>query len=71
MEYMVRDNRVPIHWKDQWCSGLLCNPDAHAVRVLMLSHTDVTELLLFLMISPFMMRKSVTHKHFLLEYMCH
>lgn len=36
--YMIKDNWVLTHWKDQWYLGLLYDPDAHSGRVLVLTH---------------------------------
>lgn len=34
IECVVRDNLLLTYWKEQWCSGLLCEPDAHPGKVL-------------------------------------
>lgn len=34
IECVARDNRLLTYWKEQWCPGLLCEPDAHPGRML-------------------------------------
>lgn len=81
MDYVIRYSWVLTPWErqweltvvpHQWCSGLLCDPDAHPGMVLVLSRNTYHRNSIVSHYFPFHdEQKSVTHKHFLMEYVCH
>lgn len=40
IECVVRDSGLLTYWEEQWCSGLLCEPDAHPGKVLNRCHRN-------------------------------